>query len=200
MKQILIATSNVGKQRELAAMLALSRGQVLSLADVTFDGEAPQVIENGSTFAENAAIKARAYYEALGLPTLADDSGLEVDILEGRPGVYSARYAGEQATDEQNNAKLLRELHDVPFEQRTAQFTCVIVYIDEHGNEWHAHGSCSGLICLQPVGEQGFGYDPLFYLPDKKSTLAEMEAEEKNKISHRSRALEHLIDQRVFHD
>jgi XTP/dITP diphosphohydrolase len=151
------------------------------------------VEETGDTFEENARIKAHAYRDAFGLAALADDSGLEVDALDGRPGVYSSRYAGPGATDADNNALLLRELASVPAGERTARFRSVIVLVDEDGAETVAVGACEGHIGFEPRGTGGFGYDPLFW-PDAAPgrAMAELTLAEKNAISHRGAALRAL--------
>ena len=149
-----------------------------------------EVEENGETFAENAALKARAVYEALHCPVIADDSGLLVDALEGAPGVHSHRFAGEGATDADRNAKLLELLDGVPAEKRTARFECVLCYVDAAGETHFFSGTCEGRIGTAPAGENGFGYDPLFCVGDR--TMAQMTEEEKNQVSHRANALAEL--------
>lgn len=192
MSKILLATKNRGKQREILKILAPLGVDVISLADVV-DQHMPDVLEDGKTFAENALKKAEVFHRFYHIPTLADDSGLEVDALGGAPGVYSARYAGEEKNDEANNRKLLANLEGVPRGERKARFTCVLAYVDGDSPPILATGHCEGVIAEQPRGEGGFGYDPLFYLPEKGKTLAEMSAEEKNKISHRYHALQNFI-------
>ena len=149
-----------------------------------------EVEETGRTFQENAQLKAKAIFDQTHTAVIADDSGLEVEYLNGAPGVYSHRYAGENATDADRYNKLLNELKDVPDEKRGAAFVCVICYIDENGNEQFARGECRGKIGYEPKGENGFGYDPVFMCGDK--SFAEISADEKNKISHRAKALEKL--------
>jgi XTP/dITP diphosphohydrolase len=153
---------------------------------------APDVEENGSTFLENALIKAEAIAGYTGMPVLADDSGLEVDHLGGGPGIFSARYAGAGATDEENNRKLLGALEDVPLPQRGAAFRCVLVLYLPQGGQHVFEGQWRGRIGEDFRGSHGFGYDPLFYLPELGKTVAEMTAEEKNKLSHRSQAVHKL--------
>lgn len=179
--EIIIATGNAGKVREFKRMLEPLGYTVFSQKEkgITVDVE-----ETGDTFAENALIKARAVWKIAHTAVIADDSGLCVDALNGRPGVYSARYAGENATDADRNKKLLEELNGV--ENRSAHFTCAIAYISADGKERVFEGICPGTIGLEPKGSDGFGYDPLFYWQDK--TFGEMSAEEKDAVSHRGRA------------
>ncbi len=179
--EIIIATGNAGKVREFKRMLEPLGYTVFSQKEkgITVDVE-----ETGDTFAENALIKARAVWKQAHTAVIADDSGLCVDALNGRPGVYSARYAGENATDADRNKKLLEELNGV--ENRSAHFTCAIAYISADGKERVFEGICPGTIGLEPKGSDGFGYDPLFYWQDK--TFGEMSAEEKDAVSHRGRA------------
>lgn len=185
MQTLLIATHNPGKVREYRALLADLPLKVVHLdeAGITFDVE-----ENGTTFAENARLKARAYAAASGLLTWADDSGLEVDALDGAPGVYSARYAGPDATDEDRYRKLLRELDARPDAPRSARFHCVVALVSPAGAEYTVDGTCEGEIIDTPRGTHGFGYDPVFFLPGMEMTMAELAPHEKNRISHRGRA------------
>ena len=189
MKKVILATNNLGKVREMAALLKDMDIQVLSLKDMD---DVPEVIEDGSTFLENAHKKACAISEATGLMAISDDSGLEVDALKGAPGIYSARYAGEGATDEKNYLKLLDELKYVELEKRTARFRCVLVACHPSGKWITAEGTCEGTIGFSPKGEQGFGYDPVFLLPDLNLTMAEIVPEKKNQLSHRAMALKKL--------
>lgn len=182
----MVATRNQGKLRELKAMLEPLGWTVYSLRDFP---HLPEVVENGTTFTENAVKKARTIAVATGMVALADDSGLEVDVLNGAPGVYSARFAGEHGNDAANNAKLLRLLNGLPLDKRRARFRCVIAIALPTGEVFTAEGTCEGYIAFQPRGENGFGYDPLFYLPEYNLTFAEMPASLKNKISHRARAM-----------
>ena len=187
METVIIASKNKNKIKEIEEILSTMQMKAISREDA----EVPDfdVEETGKTFEENAFIKARAICEASGEITIADDSGLEVDFLSGRPGVYSARYAGPEQDDGKNNAKLLRELKDVPFENRTARFVCCIVMVYPDGDRVSVRGECKGHILEQIQGNSGFGYDPLF-LPDGQSeTFAQMSKEEKNRISHRADAL-----------
>ncbi|MDX9872824.1 MAG: XTP/dITP diphosphatase [Clostridia bacterium] len=184
--RLLMATRNQGKIVELKHALAKLHVEVCSLADVP---GIPSFAETGTTFQENAAGKALAAAQAGGLICLADDSGLEVDALSGRPGVYSARFAGEEATDAQNNAKLLKLLQGIPPEQRTARFVCCLAAAWPDGRVQTVVGQCAGTILEEERGNGGFGYDPLFYLPELQKTFAELTVEEKEQISHRGQAL-----------
>ena len=184
------ATNNAGKLKELRRILTRCGHEVKSLRElgVTLDPE-----ETGTTFAENAKIKAEAFCKATGLPTVADDSGLCVDALNGAPGVYSARYAGVHGDDAANNAKLLVNLEGVADEDRTARFMSVVALIDTDGLVTYGEGACEGVIAHEGRGDHGFGYDPLFLPVDTPGkTMAELTADEKNAISHRFHALEHL--------
>jgi XTP/dITP diphosphohydrolase len=181
--KLLIATRNAGKLRELVNLLGDVPFELVSLNDVGIDDE---VEETGDTFEENAALKAETYARLSGLPTLADDSGLEVDALDGEPGVRSARYAGEYASDADRIAFLLRKLENVPQEQWSARFRCVIALSwPSEPTEFHP-GACEGMIVPECRGSNGFGYDPVFQFPNMGQTMAELTSEEKNKISHRS--------------
>ena len=192
-KKVVIATNNAHKLEEIARILAPLDWEFVSLGSC---GSFPEPIEDAGTFEGNARIKARAALENTGLAALADDSGLEVDALDGRPGVYSSRYAGEDATDAQNNAKLLTELAEVPDEERTARFVSTIVFIDVDGTEIVARGTCEGAVCREPRGSNGFGYDPLFVSDDLGGiTTAEAAPAQKDAISHRGRALAAFVEQ-----
>lgn len=184
--EIALASANQGKRREIAALLAPLGISVATAAELGFTEDVP---ETGSTFADNALIKARAVAQALGRPALADDSGLTVEALGGAPGVLSARYAGEGATDAQRNAKLLKEMEGVPPERRGAAFVCVMACVRPDGATLTSEGRLEGRIALAPAGENGFGYDPVFELPERGLTVAMLEPAEKNAISHRGRAL-----------
>ncbi len=187
--KILLATKNKGKIREIKSILSDMDIEVVSLDEVD---SLPDVEEDGKTFYENALKKAKEIAEATDMMTLADDSGLEVDVLGGDPGVYSARYAGDNATDDDNNRRLLDTLRDVPVEKRTARFRCVIVVYHPSGKWMSAEGTCEGIITDQPKGEGGFGYDPIFLLPKLGRTMAELSPDEKNSLSHRANALKSL--------
>ena len=186
---LVLATRNKEKAREIEAALALPSLTFRSLMDFP---DLPEVIEDGTSFLENALKKARTVSSSLNLPVLADDSGLEVDILKGAPGIRSARFSGPQATDQQNNEKLLTLLQGIPEDNRTARFVCVLVYYDPSGRWIQTEGTCQGRIALTSTGDQGFGYDPVFYLPEFERTMAQLPLETKNRISHRAKALERM--------
>jgi XTP/dITP diphosphohydrolase len=187
MKKILLASNNPAKVREIQAILAERDFRVVPQAELGI----AEADETGLTFVENALLKARHAAYHSGLPAIADDSGLEVDILGNAPGVYSARYAGLGATDADNNAKLLEALVGVPLVQRTARFRCVMVYLRHAGDPSPiiAEGTWPGLILEEARGTAGFGYDPLFYVPERGCASAELDPEEKNRLSHRGQAL-----------
>lgn len=185
--RLLIATHNRGKLTEFKELLAGMPFELVTLDDV---GLRDDVEENGATYAENARAKALEYARRSGLLTLADDSGLEVDALGGEPGVRSRRYAGDHKTDPERIAFLLDKLRQVPRSKRTARFRCAIAVADPHGEVRECAGECQGVIEFAPRGSNGFGYDPVFELLDRGKTMAELPAEEKNKISHRARAAE----------
>ncbi len=189
MKKIIFATKNKGKLKEVEEIFKRTGINILSLLD--FD-ETPEIIENGVTFTENAKIKTDIIYEKYKIPVMGDDSGLVVEQLKGAPGVYSARYAGESATDDQNNRKLISELLDLP-KPHKAKFVCAAVFFD--GKDYQStYGELHGEIIESERGSHGFGYDPLFIPTGKSETTAEISLEEKNKISHRSKAFNKLKD------
>ncbi len=191
MRKLVIASGNQGKLRELSALLQPLDYDVHTQAEFNV----PDVPETGTTFVENAIIKARHAAELTGLPAIADDSGIEVDALDGAPGVYSARFSAPDATDEKNNALLVEKLRDVPEDQRTARYRAVIVYM-KHAKDPSpiiCEGSWEGRIVLEPHGEGGFGYDPYFFVPTHGCTSAELSAEVKNSLSHRGQALRELV-------
>lgn len=188
MTTLVIATKNAGKAREYQKMLAPHGIEVKTLADFP----PISINENGQSFEENATIKAQTVMEALNLPVMADDSGLVVDALNGEPGIHSARYAGDH-DDAANNAKLLAALKDVPDEERTAHFHTTIVALKPDGTKLIANGRVDGQILRERRGENGFGYDPLFYLPAYKKTMAQLTADQKNAVSHRGRALREFM-------
>jgi len=190
-KQVVVATKNAGKVKEMADALAELGVEVL---DLNAFGDLAAPVEDGDTFAANAITKARHYCSLTGKPCLADDSGLEVDALHGEPGVYSARYAGEGATDEANNAKLLAKLASIDEPRRTARFRCVLAFVGPNGTTITTEGTCEGTILRQYRGQGGFGYDPIFYVPELGKTFAELSTEEKNSISHRGRALKKMVE------
>ena len=181
---LVVATGNMEKMNEFRRILP-----TYSFVTMKEAGFFEEIEENGETFEENALIKARAVCRATGKAAIADDSGLTVDALDGAPGIYSARYAGEGASDSDLYHKLLREMKDVPEEKRTAAFVSVIAFVTPEGEEKTFRGECKGVITYAPKGENGFGYDPVFMVPSIGKTFAEMNMEEKNAISHRGRAL-----------
>ena len=192
-KKIVLATGNKGKVKELAAMLLDLGIEVLPQSgfDVT------EVPETGSTFVENAIIKARHAAKHTGLPAIADDSGLAVDALGGQPGVYSARYSGDQATDQSNITKLLGAMADVPNDKRQAKFLCVLVYM-RHADDPSpiiCQGEWCGEIMTEQQGDNGFGYDPIFWVNQQNSSSAQLSPQQKNALSHRSKALKLLLAQ-----
>ena len=187
--KIVIATFNRGKVREIEQVCSALPFEFLSLSSFS---NPPRVVEDGKTYRENATKKATAIARFTGLWTLADDSGIEVDALNGKPGVLSARYAGEDATDADNNKKLLDELANVPQQKRTARYRASIVLASPQKVEAEADGVCEGVIGSEPRGANGFGYDPLFIVPEYNKTMAELPPEIKNRISHRARALENI--------
>ena len=185
--KILLATNNRAKVKEYAKLLQGIPYRIVSLEDMHIS---EQVEETGTSFEENAILKAKRYAEMSGLITIADDSGLEVDALGGEPGVRSARYAGEGASDKERIDFLLNKLVDVPWEKRLAQFRCVIAIAYPDGKVQICQGQCRGILTFKPLGDNGFGYDPVFYLPDLHKTMAELSMSEKNVISHRGQAAE----------
>lgn len=189
--KILIATGNQGKVKEIRDLVEGFPVEFLSLADT---GPVPEVEEDGMTFEENALKKARTLARFTGMATLADDSGLCVDALEGRPGVLSARYGGENASDPEKCALILEEMRSVPDGERGARFVCVIALVDPSKDERLFRGVCEGRITREPMGTEGFGYDPIFFYPEAGCTFAEMARQEKNRVSHRGRALKLLAD------
>ena len=190
---IVLASGNRGKLRELQAMLNDPAVTVVAQTDFAF----AEAEETGLTFIENALIKARHACRETGLAAIADDSGLAVDALRGEPGIYSARYAGSNASDADNNAKLLHALRDVPEAQRTARFHCVVVLMRHAADPVPlvCHGSWEGRILFEPRGDNGFGYDPLFWVPEHQCTSAQLLPETKNTVSHRGQAMKRLTDE-----
>lgn len=192
MQKIILASSNQGKLREIQQVLAHLDLQLLPQSEFNVsDAE-----ETGLTFVENALIKARHASAISGLPALADDSGLEVDALQGRPGIHSSRYAGDMATDSDNVQKLLTDLEGIPSPERSARFQCVLVYLrhPEDPTPLIAQGSWEGFILEEARGQNGFGYDPIFYIPEHQRAAAELDTQTKNQHSHRARALQQLVD------
>ena len=185
MHALLLATSNPHKLEEFRVMFADLPLRLFSLSDLQLDIE---VDETGTTFAENAELKARTYAQASGMLTLADDSGLEIDALTGAPGIQSARYLGRETSYEERFRRILQQLKGLPIEQRTARFRCAIALADPSCNTRIVEGIIEGVIADSPRGKNGFGYDPIFYLPELGKTFAELAPEHKNRISHRARA------------
>ena len=195
--QIILATHNRGKMKEMSSILAHLPVTLLTLDDFPQIGEIP---ETGETLKENAFIKAETVHQKTGLPALADDTGLEVDALDGAPGVHSSRYDGETATFEDNCRKMMQEMDGIPAEERTARFHTVIAFVSDSGNEW-TEGMVEGRILEKKRGDGGFGYDPLFYYPPLKKTFAELNSEQKNNISHRGKALRNfcqILEKRIL--
>lgn len=185
--KIVLASNNAHKLEELRAILTTLGMEVVSQKEM---GITIEPNENGTTFEENSYIKARTIMDCCGLPTIADDSGLMVDALNGAPGIYSARFGGEKyRTDRERLEYLLERMQDVPDERRTAKFVSVITLLTPEGKKIVARGECPGVILHAPKGENGFGYDPVFYVPEEACTFAQLPAERKNRISHRARAL-----------
>ena len=194
MNDLLVATTNPGKLAEVQAFLRELPLRIVSLKSIV---DPPRVIEDGRTYEENALKKARTLAQFCGLPTLADDSGLEVDALNGAPGIYSARYAGEEGDDDRNNQKLLHELRNIPAANRTARFVCALALCVPGANgvsEWTARESCEGRIAFGLSGSAGFGYDPLFFYPPLGKTFGQIDREEKARVSHRGKALQRLAE------
>jgi len=190
-EHIVLASSNAGKVREINQLLATQQIQVVPQSEFSV----PDAEETGLTFVENAILKARNAARHSGLPAIADDSGIEVDALHGAPGIYSARYAGPGASDQDNLEKLLDELKDQPPEQRGARFQCLMVYLRyaEDPTPIICQGTWEGLITREPAGENGFGYDPVFWVPSHGCTSAQLPPQEKNRLSHRGQALQKLL-------
>lgn len=186
------ATGNKGKLKEIKDILASLPFDVISMGEAGINDE---IEETGKTFEENAIIKASSISKITNDFVVADDSGLEVDYLNGEPGIYSSRFAGEGASDVDKNNKLLRLLEGVPFEKRTARFVCAVAVVFPDGKSFTVRGTCEGFIGDKPAGVNGFGYDPLFYVPGYKMTIAEMDMETKNSISHRGKALRMMVEE-----
>lgn len=196
--KLLLATKNPAKVREYSRLLEGIPYEIVTLADVSIN----QVVEEtGKTLEQNAALKAKAYASLSNLLTLADDSGLEVDALGGEPGALSARFAGEGASDKVRIDYLLAKLSGIAWEQRTARFQCMIAIASLDGKVALCQGECQGIIALKPKGDNGFGYDPIFYLPELGKTMAELSMDEKNEVSHRGKAVRkarHILEQRMM--
>lgn len=191
MKKIVLASGNRGKVREINQILAGLDVEVVPQSD--FD--VPDIEETGLTFVENAILKARNAAKCTGLPAIADDSGLEVDALRGAPGIYSARYAGPGTDDTRNLQKVLQELEGLPEAERSARFQCLLVYMEHDLDPTPiiCQGTWEGRITTEPAGNNGFGYDPVFFVPEQGCTSAQLSAEEKNRLSHRGQALQSLL-------
>lgn len=193
MKQkIVFATGNEGKMREVRMILDDLGMEILSMKEA---GANPEIKENGRTFGENAEIKARAVWECTGGIVLADDSGLVIDYLNGEPGIYSARYMGEDTSYEIKNQNLIDRVRDAKGQERSARFVCNIAAVLPDGRVFHSEETMEGLIAEKPAGSEGFGYDPILYLPEFGKTSAELTLEEENRISHRGKALEAMKKQ-----
>lgn len=190
-QRIVLASANPGKLREINQLLEDTDVSMLPQTDFSV----PEVEETGLSFVENAILKARNATLHSGLPAIADDSGIEVDALQGAPGIYSARFAGLDASDSDNLEQLLDQLVNVPDDKRTARFQCLMVYMrhDADSTPIICHGTWEGRITHEPRGDNGFGYDPVFYVQDKSCTAAELPAEVKNRLSHRGQALRQLV-------
>ncbi len=194
-QKIVLATANPGKVRELNALLGGLGLQVMPQSAL----QVSEIEETGLSFVENAILKARHAARCTGLPAIADDSGLAVDALGGAPGIYSARYAGPDASDEKNLRKVLADLRDVPDAKRTARFQCLLVYLRhaEDPTPLICQGIWEGMVVHEPRGDNGFGYDPIFFVPSEAKTAAEIEPEVKNRLSHRGQALAQLVHRLV---
>lgn len=191
MNRLIFATGNQGKMREIREILGDTIPEILSMKEA---GISADIVEDGKTFEENALIKARAVSRAAGVMAMADDSGLEVDCMGGAPGIYSARFMGEDTSYDIKNNYIISRAKQVPPEERTARFVCAIACVLPDGREWVVRGTVEGVINDRQVGENGFGYDPIFLLPERGVTTAQLPPEEKNAISHRGRALRAMRD------
>lgn len=190
MNEIIVATKNKGKAKEFKYFFNLFNIRAYSLLDLTTD--IPDVEETGNTFQENAQLKAEQICTFLDTPVIADDSGLAIDALNGRPGIYSARYAGENKSDQDNIEKVLEELKGIPEDKRTARFVCVLALARPNDQTIYRTGTCEGTIAYTTIGTNGFGYDPIFIPEGYTKTMAQLTAQEKNTISHRSHAIKQL--------
>lgn len=189
--RLIIATGNEDKVREIDEILEGTGFEAISMKQAGFN---PNIVEDGATFEENALKKAMAVHELSGEYVMADDSGLCIDALDGAPGIYSARFCGEDSTYEEKFRKIFEMLADVPEDKRTAQFVCAIAVVKPDGTSFTVRGECRGVLHEKPVGENGFGYDPIFYVPEFGMTTAQMDPEVKNSISHRGRALRAMVE------
>lgn len=190
MKKVIIATKNKGKAAEFKAFFATYNIEAMSLLDLA--DELPDIEETGTTFEENAGLKANQIAAILQKPVLADDSGIVIDALDGAPGIYSARYAGGNATDKENIKKVMENMQNIPMEKRTARFVCVLALAQPGKDTIYRTGYCEGKIALEEAGTNGFGYDPIFIPEQNTGTMAELTDTEKSKISHRSNAMAQL--------
>ena len=189
--RIIIATGNKDKVREINEILKGTDFDAVSMKEIGID---PEIIEDADSFEGNALIKARTVHELTKEYVMADDSGLCIDALNGAPGIYSARFCGEDSTYEEKFKKIFEMLKDVPEEKRTAQFVCAIAVVRPDGTSFTVRGECHGVLHEKPMGENGFGYDPIFYVPEFGMTTAQMSKEQKNMISHRGKALRAMVD------
>lgn len=185
-RRLIFATGNEGKMREIREILADTGYEILSMKEAGIDLD---IVEDGKTFEENAIIKAKAVMEASGELTLADDSGLEIDAFGGEPGIYSSRYLGEDTSYTEKNQIILERMKDIPEEKRSARFVCVIAAAFPDGQTYTTRGTMEGIIGYESKGGNGFGYDPIFYLPELKKYSAQLSSDEKNHLSHRGEAL-----------
>ena len=192
--KMLVATNNKGKLREFNDIFGELGIECVSLKDLNIEAD---VEENGKTFLENAKIKAEAFYKMAGIPTVSDDSGLEVDALFGEPGVYSGRYSGGHGNDEENNALVLKKLENVEDEKRTARFKSALYLVIDENTHYYAEGAAEGIILREKRGENGFGYDPILYSPELGKSFAEAGSDEKNSVSHRGRAIKALKEKLI---
>lgn len=189
--RIVIATGNKDKVREINEILKGTDFEAISMKEA---GVKLDIVEDGTTFEENAMIKAQSVFDVLGGYVIADDSGICIDALDGRPGIYSARFCGENSTYEEKFARIFEMLKDVPEEKRTAQFVCAIAVIRPDGSKFTVRGEVRGVLVEEPRGDNGFGYDPIFYVPEYNMTTAQMDPELKNSISHRGKALRAMVE------
>ena len=189
--RIVIATGNKDKVREINEILKGTEFDAVSMKEIGID---PEIIEDADSFEGNALIKARTVHELTKEYAMADDSGLCIDALNGAPGIYSARFCGEDSTYEEKFKKIFEMLKDVPEEKRTAQFVCAIAVVRPDGSSFTVRGECHGILHEKPMGEGGFGYDPIFYVPEFGMTTAQMTKDQKNSISHRGKALRAMVD------
>lgn len=189
--RIIIATGNKDKVREINEILRGTDFDAVSMKEIGID---PEIVEDADSFEGNALIKARTVHELTKEYVMADDSGLCIDALDGAPGIYSARFCGEDSTYEEKFKKIFEMLKDVPEEKRTAQFVCAIAVVRPDGTSFTVRGECHGVLHEKPMGENGFGYDPIFYVPEFGMTTAQMSKEQKNMISHRGKALRAMVD------